>query len=119
MNNAQERIRTICRACGHGGCGVYVAVDDGQPAKIYADWEHPISKGYTCKKAHAAIELQHHPDRLLYRCKGLAHAARASGGDCHGMRRSASSCSQSGTTLSWMISARSSSSRVDQSGSLR
>lgn len=34
--------------------------------KIHADWEHPISKGYTCKKAHAAIDLQNHPDRLLH-----------------------------------------------------
>ena len=66
MSNPQERIRTICRACGHGGCGVYVAVEKGRPVKIHADWEHPISKGYTCKKAHAAIDLQNHPDRLLH-----------------------------------------------------
>ena len=59
-------MRTVCRACGHGGCGVYVAVEDGEPVKVLPDWEHPVSKGYTCKKAHGFLELQTHPDRLLY-----------------------------------------------------
>ena len=62
----QTEVRTICRACGHGGCGVYVAVEDGKPVKIKPDWDHPVSKGYTCKKAHGYLELQEHPDRLLY-----------------------------------------------------
>ncbi|MFO1377904.1 MAG: molybdopterin-dependent oxidoreductase [Steroidobacteraceae bacterium] len=62
----QERIRTICRACGHGGCGVYVTVENGEPVDLVGDREHPVSKGYTCKKAHASFELLRHPDRLLY-----------------------------------------------------
>ncbi len=62
----RERIRTTCRACGHGGCGVYVEVENGEPVALLADREHPISKGYTCKKAYAAFELLRHPDRLLY-----------------------------------------------------
>lgn len=63
---ARERIRTTCRACGHGGCGVYVELEGGRPVKITGDVAHPISKGYTCIKAHAAIEVQEHPDRLKY-----------------------------------------------------
>lgn len=43
-----------------------MAVENGQPVKILPDWEHPVSKGYTCKKAHGSLELQAHPDRLLY-----------------------------------------------------
>ena len=62
----QTEVRTVCRACGHGGCGVYVAVEDGKPVKVKPDWDHPVSKGYTCKKAHGFLELQEHPDRLLY-----------------------------------------------------
>ena len=66
MPASRTKVRTICRACGHGGCGVYVAVEDGEPVKVLPDWEHPVSKGYTCKKAHGFLELQTHPDRLLY-----------------------------------------------------
>ena len=62
----KQRVRTICRSCGHGGCGVYVVVEDGKVVKIQPDKEHPVSKGYTCKKAYGSIELQYHPDRLLY-----------------------------------------------------
>jgi len=40
--------------------------------KILPDREHPISKGYTCKKAYGSLELQHHPDRLLYPVKRAA-----------------------------------------------
>jgi anaerobic selenocysteine-containing dehydrogenase len=71
MSANQERVRTICRACGHGGCGVYVEVKDGKAVKIHPDKEHPISKGYTCKKAHGFLELQEHPDRLRYPMKRM------------------------------------------------
>jgi len=66
MTTEQSRVRTICRSCGHGGCGVYAVVEDGKVVKIQPDKEHPVSKGYTCKKAHGSIELQYHPDRLRY-----------------------------------------------------
>jgi len=56
----------VCRACGHGGCGVYVEVENDKVVKIRPDKEHPVSKGYICKKAHGSIELQDHPDRLLH-----------------------------------------------------
>ena len=62
----QQSVRTICRSCGHGGCGVYVVVEDGKVVKIKPDREHPVSKGYTCKKAYGSIELQYHPDRLSH-----------------------------------------------------
>jgi len=62
----RREVRTICRACGHGGCGVYVTAENGSAVKIRPDKDHPVSKGYTCKKAYAALELQSHPDRLLY-----------------------------------------------------
>ena len=60
------KIRTTCRACGHGGCGVFVAMEDAKPVRILPDWDHPVSKGYTCKKAHGWLELQYDPGRLLY-----------------------------------------------------
>jgi anaerobic selenocysteine-containing dehydrogenase len=45
---------------------VYVSVENGVPVNILPDREHPISKGYSCKKARASLELLQHPDRLLY-----------------------------------------------------
>ena len=69
MDKGSKRVRTVCRSCGHGGCGVYVKVHDGKAVGLEPDWEHPISKGYTCSKAYASFELQEHPDRLLYPMK--------------------------------------------------
>lgn len=46
-----------------------MAVENGKAVKILPDHEHPVSKGYTCKKAHGFLELQYHPDRLLYPLK--------------------------------------------------
>jgi len=59
-------VRTVCRSCGHGGCGVYAVVEEGKVTKFLPDKEHPVSKGYTCKKAHGFLDLQYHPERLLY-----------------------------------------------------
>jgi anaerobic selenocysteine-containing dehydrogenase len=65
-----RRIRTNCRACGHAGCGAYVTVKNGRAVKIEADPEHPISKGYLCKKATGFIkDLQYHRDRLHHPMK--------------------------------------------------
>jgi anaerobic selenocysteine-containing dehydrogenase len=62
-----SRVRTNCRACGHAGCGAYVVVEDGIATKIEPDKEHPVSKGYICRKAKGFIDdMQYHPDRLLY-----------------------------------------------------
>ena len=65
----QRRVRTICRSCGHGGCGVYVTVRKGKAVAVEPDKEHPISKGYICSKAYGALELEYHRDRLLYPMK--------------------------------------------------
>ncbi len=62
-----KRIRTNCRACGHAGCGAFVTVEDGKAIKIEPDKEHPISKGYMCRKARGFMQdMQYHPDRLKY-----------------------------------------------------
>ncbi len=66
MTQTTTKFRTTCRACGHGGCGVHVTVTDGRVVNVTGDREHPVSKGYCCKKGHAAVEMQYHPDRLKY-----------------------------------------------------
>jgi anaerobic selenocysteine-containing dehydrogenase len=63
----KTRIRTNCRACGHAGCGAYVTVENGRATRIEPDKDHPISKGYLCRKARGFMQdLQYHPDRLKY-----------------------------------------------------
>ena len=63
-------VRTNCRACGHAGCGVFVTLENGKAVNIRGDKEHPISKGYLCRKARGFIaDLQYHRDRLLYPMK--------------------------------------------------
>ena len=63
-------VHTNCRACGHAGCGVFVTLENGKAVKIRGDMDHPISKGYLCRKARGFIaDLQYHKDRLLYPMK--------------------------------------------------
>ena len=60
-------VHTNCRACGHAGCGAFITLEDGKAVKIQGDKEHPISKGYLCRKARGFIQdMQYHKDRLLY-----------------------------------------------------
>ncbi|MFN3622406.1 MAG: hypothetical protein ACK4TI_05895, partial [Nitrososphaerales archaeon] len=61
-----EEISTNCRGCGHGGCGIIVKVEDGKIVGIKGDATHPISKGYICIKAYAALEQLNNPTRLRH-----------------------------------------------------
>ena len=62
-----EVVHTNCRACGHAGCGVFVTLENGKAVNIRGDMDHPISKGYLCRKARGFIaDIQYHKDRLLY-----------------------------------------------------
>ena len=56
-------IRTHCKICTNQ-CGVVIEVEDGQIGKIKGDFEHPLSKGYTCPKGRAIGQLHHHPDAI-------------------------------------------------------
>lgn len=45
-------IRTHCKICTNQ-CGVVIEVADGRIGKIKGDFEHRLSKGYTCRKGRA------------------------------------------------------------------
>ena len=57
-------VKSCCRTCGHGGCGVLIHVRNGVISKIEGDKNHPISRGYICSKGLASAELVYHPQRL-------------------------------------------------------
>lgn len=68
--------RTFCRMCPTQ-CGVVVSVKDDRAIGVVGDFDHPISRGYTCPKGRAIVELHNHPKRLTGPSVGRGDAARA------------------------------------------
>ncbi|BBO74708.1 formate dehydrogenase subunit alpha [Desulfosarcina widdelii] len=56
-------VKTICPYCGTG-CGLILAVRNGQVVGCSPDRGHPVSKGALCIKGWTAREFIHHPERL-------------------------------------------------------
>ncbi|WP_162938689.1 molybdopterin-containing oxidoreductase family protein [Mycobacterium kyogaense] len=61
---AQTEVSTYCRIC-EPQCGLIATVDDGKLLSISADKKHVHSKGFSCVKSSAAVELATDPDRVL------------------------------------------------------
>lgn len=55
--------KAICSHCA-ARCGVLVEVEGDRPRAIAGDPDHPISRGFICKRGLAAIEYFEHPNRL-------------------------------------------------------
>ncbi|HEX7853069.1 MAG TPA: molybdopterin dinucleotide binding domain-containing protein [Sphingobium sp.] len=55
--------RTYCKICTNQ-CGLVIDVEGDRITKIKGDFDHPLSKGYTCPKGRAVGGLHHHPDAL-------------------------------------------------------
>lgn len=64
-----QRIRSCCRSCGKMECGVWVTVENGRVVRIEGDDSAPVSRGNSCTKSQAAIQMAYHPDRLRYPMK--------------------------------------------------
>jgi anaerobic selenocysteine-containing dehydrogenase len=56
-------IRTHCKVCTNQ-CGVVAEVEGDQVVRVRGDFDHPLSKGYTCPKGRAIGRLHHHPDAI-------------------------------------------------------
>jgi len=61
---ATQHVRTFCRIC-EPSCGLVAEVTDGRLAALRPDREHPVTKGFSCHKGIAAVDLHHDPDRLV------------------------------------------------------
>jgi len=59
---------TFCRIC-EVGCGLKVTVADGRVVKIEPDREHPVTKGYVCRKGLHIHDFMYSPDRVLHPLK--------------------------------------------------
>ena len=60
---AVRDIRTICFEC-HSRCGVILEVDGNKLVGFKGDRDHPFSRGYTCPKGRATMDIVYHPDRI-------------------------------------------------------
>ncbi len=56
-------VHTFCRIC-EPSCGLIGHVEDGRLVKLTADRDHPVTKGFSCHKGLAAVDLHNDPDRL-------------------------------------------------------
>ncbi|MDE2404260.1 MAG: molybdopterin-dependent oxidoreductase [Sphingomonadales bacterium] len=58
------KVRSHCRICTNQ-CGIVLDVEGDRITRVRGDFDHPLSKGYTCPKGRAIDRLHHHPDAIL------------------------------------------------------
>lgn len=73
----QESIRPLTCAMCPAACGLRARLVDGRLVRISGNPEHPTNAGGGCRLGIAALQWQHHPDRLLVPRKGRAPHASA------------------------------------------
>lgn len=54
---------TTCRMCP-AGCGILAEVTNGRAVKLEGNPEHPVSRGKTCARGQAGLQLLYNPDRV-------------------------------------------------------
>lgn len=60
-----RRIRTSCPRDCQDCCSLLASVDEkGRLVEVLGDPDHPLSRGYLCKKGYTYPELIYHPERL-------------------------------------------------------
>ncbi len=47
-------------------CGFNATVEDGRITKLVPDSDHPVTKGFACKKGRNLFQRMYHPDRLMF-----------------------------------------------------
>lgn len=56
--------RSHCRICTNQ-CGITLTVEGEQIVRVKGDFDHPLSKGYTCPKGRAVGRLHHHEQAIV------------------------------------------------------
>ena len=67
--------KSACRMC-HGGCGVFVHVQEGKVVKIEGNPDSPASRGRICPKGMASIDHLYHPDRITHPMKRIGERGK-------------------------------------------
>jgi len=58
-------IRSACPLDCFDACAMLVTVEDGKVIKVTGDPDHPVTKGFICRKGRAQIDRLYSSDRLL------------------------------------------------------
>ncbi len=64
-------MKTHCARMDHGGCAMWVKVQDNRIERIKGDPEGVLNQGYLCAKGFASAERLAHPDRLKHPLKRI------------------------------------------------
>jgi anaerobic selenocysteine-containing dehydrogenase len=59
-------IKSVCPLNCPDSCGIVTTVEDGRVVRTAGDPEHPITRGWLCRKGGRYLERHTSPDRLLY-----------------------------------------------------
>lgn len=59
-----ELRKTLCNRDCPDVCGIVATVEDGRVTKLQGDKQHPITRGFLCRRTSQFLELQYSPQRL-------------------------------------------------------
>jgi anaerobic selenocysteine-containing dehydrogenase len=59
-------VKSVCPLNCPDSCGIVTTVEDGRVVRTTGDPDHPITRGWLCRKGNAYLERLNHPDRILH-----------------------------------------------------
>src|SRR5581483_8661843 len=59
-------VKSVCPLNCPDSCGIVTTVEDGRVTRTDGDPDHPITRGWLCRKGSRYLERHTSPDRLLY-----------------------------------------------------
>ena len=59
-------VKSVCPLNCPDSCGIVTEVEDGRVVRTTGDPDHPITRGWLCRKGSQYLERHASPDRLLY-----------------------------------------------------
>lgn len=59
-------VKSVCPLNCPDTCGIVSSVEDGRIVRTVGDPDHPITRGWLCRKGNQYLERHTSPDRLLY-----------------------------------------------------
>ena len=59
-------VKSVCPLNCPDTCGIVTEVEDGRVVRTSGDPDHPITRGWLCRKGGRYLERHASPDRLLY-----------------------------------------------------
>ncbi|HYU18645.1 MAG TPA: molybdopterin oxidoreductase family protein [Chloroflexota bacterium] len=64
-------VKSVCPLNCPDSCGIVTEVQDGRVVRTSGDPDHPITRGWLCRKGNEYLERLNHPSRLTYPLRRL------------------------------------------------